>query len=212
MPADAAEVRTERRAADDSGEKHSTKGDRHDSHHKDGRGGHGGGILAACQTEPATVERTSEVTATVVATDVPGRLVTLRGPEGNVFTVQAGEEVRNLPQVEVGDRVAVRYYEAIAAEMAKPGQEASASATAMRAPAGAKPGAGLAEEVTATVEITDLDAATHTVSFTGPDGLAQTVTVQDPEMRRFVETLEVGDEVAVTYTEALAISVEPASP
>jgi hypothetical protein len=31
-------------------------------------------------------------------------------------------------------------------------------------------------------------------------------------MRDFVETLKVGDEVAVTYTEALAISVEPASP
>jgi hypothetical protein len=96
--------------------------------------------------------------------------------------------------------------------MAKPDQETSASATAMRAPAGAKPGAGLAEEVTATVEITDLDPATHTVSFTDPDGLAQTITVQDPEMQKFVETLKVGDEVAVTYTEALAISVEPATP
>jgi uncharacterized lipoprotein len=170
------------------------------------------GILAACQTKPATVERTSEVTATVAAIDVPARLVTLRGPEGNLFTVEAGEEVRNLPQVEVGDRVVVSYYEAIAAQMAKPGQEASASATAMRAPAGAKPGAGLAQEATATVKITDLDLATHTVSFTDPEGRAQTVTVRDPEMRDFVETLKVGDEVAVTYTEALAISVEPASP
>jgi hypothetical protein len=170
------------------------------------------GMLAACQTEPATVERMNEVTATVVAIDVPGRLVTLKGPEGNLFTVLTGEEVRNLPQVDVGDRVAVRYYEAIAAEMAKPGQETSASATAMRAPAGAKPGAGLAQEVTAMVKITDLNLATHTVSFTDPDGLAQTITVQDPKMRDFVETLEVGDEVAVTYTEALAISVEPASP
>jgi len=168
------------------------------------------GVLAACQTEPATVERMSEVTGTVAAIDVPGRLVTLKGPEGNLFTVQAGEEVRNLPQVEVGDRVAVRYYEAIAAEMAKPGQEVSAGATAMRAPAGAKPAAGLAQEVTATVKIVDVDLATHTVSFTGPEGLAQTITVQDPKMRDFVETLKEGDEVAVTYTEALAISVEPA--
>ena len=170
------------------------------------------GLLAACQTEPATVERTSEATATVTAIDLPERLVTLRGPEGNLFTVQASEEVRNLPQLEVGDRVVVRYHEAIAAEMAKPGQEASASATAMRAPPGAKPGGELAQEVTTMVEITDLDPATHTVSFTDPDGLAQTITVQDPRMQDFVETLKVGDEVAITYTEALAISVEPASP
>ena len=170
------------------------------------------GMLAACQTEPATVERTSEVAATVVAIDVPGRLVTLRGPEGKPFTVQTSEEVRNLPQIEVGDRVVVSYYEAIAAEMAKPGQEASASATATRAPAGAKPEAKLAQEVTATVKIAALDLATHTVSFTDPDGLAQTIAVQDPKMRGFIERLKVGDEVAVTYTEALAISVEPAGP
>ena len=30
-------------------------------------------------------------------------------------------------------------------------------------------------------------------------------------MRDFLKTLKVGDDVAVTYTEALAISVEPAS-
>ena len=96
--------------------------------------------------------------------------------------------------------------------MAKPGQEASASATAMRAPAGAKPGAGVAQEVTATVKIAALDLVTHTVSFTDPDGLAQTIAVQDPKMRGFIERLKVGDEVAVTYTEALAISVEPAGP
>jgi uncharacterized lipoprotein len=170
------------------------------------------GMLAACQTEPATVERTSEVTATVTAIDLPERLVTLRGTEGNLFTVQAHEEVRNLPQVEVGDRVVVRYHEAIAAEMAKPGQEASATATATRSPPGARPGGELAQEVTTTVEITDLDLATHTVSFTDPDGRAQTITVQDPRMQDFVETLKVGDQVAITYTEALAISVEPASP
>ena len=91
-----------------------------------------------------------------------------------------------MPQVEVGDRVVVRYYEAIAAEMAKPGQEASATATATRAPPGARPGGELAQEVTTTVEITDLDLATHTVSFTDPDGLAQTIRcrIQDAGLRR----------------------------
>ena len=48
--------------------------------------------------------------------------------------------------------------------------------------------------------------AHHTVSFTDPEGLAQTITVQDPKMRDFIKTLKVGDEVAITYTEALAIT------
>ena len=104
------------------------------------------GLLFGCQTtshEPAKVEQVREVSATVTAVDLPGRLVTLRGPEGKLFTVEAGEEVRNLPQVEVGDRVVVRYYEAIAAELAKPGQQAAASAEVTRAPLGAQRATGV---------------------------------------------------------------------
>jgi hypothetical protein len=168
-------------------------------------------LLAACQTEPAMVERTSEVSATVAAIDLPERLVTLRGPEGNLFTVEVDEEVRNLAQVEVGDQVVVSYYEAIAAQIAKTGAEASAGVTATRAPTGARPAGELAQEVTATVQITDVDLATHTVWFTDPEGVAQAITVQDPGMQDFIRTLKAGDEVAVTYTEALAISVEPAA-
>ncbi len=170
-------------------------------------------LLFGCQStppKPAMVEQTREVSATVAAVDLPRREVTLKGPQGNLFTVEAGEEVRNLPQVEVGDRVVVRFYEAIAAQLAKPGQQASASAGVMRAPVGAKPGAGVARQVTGTVRIDALDPATHTVSFTDPQGHSQTITVRDPKMQDFLKTLKVGDQVAITYTEAVAISVEPA--
>ncbi len=170
-------------------------------------------LLFGCQStppKPAMVEQTREVSATVAAVDLPRREVTLKGPQGTLFTVEAGEEVRNLPQVEVGDRVVVRFYEAIAAQLAKPGQQASASAGVMRAPVGAKPGAGVARQVTETVRIDALDPATHTVSFTDPQGHSQTITVRDPKMQDFLKTLKVGDQVAITYTEAVAISVEPA--
>jgi hypothetical protein len=172
------------------------------------------GLLVGCHTtssEPAKVEQVREISATVTAVDLPARLVTLRGPDGKLFTVEAGEEVRNLPQVEVGDRVVVSYYQAIAAELAKPGQQAVASAGMARAPLGAKPGGGLAQQVTDTVRIDALDLATHTVSFTDPEGHSQTITVRDPKMQNFLKTLKVGDRVAITYTEALAIQVKPAS-
>ena len=170
-------------------------------------------LLFGCQTssKPAMVEQVQEVSATVTAVDVPGRLVTLKGPDGKLFTVEAGEEVRNLPQVKVGDRVVVRYYESIAAELAKPGQQVAASAEVTRAPLGAKPSAGLAQQVTDTVRIDALDLTTHTVSFTGSEGHSQTITVRDPKMQDFLKTLKVGDYVAVTYTEAVAIAVKPAS-
>ena len=167
-------------------------------------------ILAACQTEPATVERTSEVTATVTAIDLPGRLVTLQpgrqplhrpGARGRAESAAArGRRSRGGPLLP-GDRRP-------AGEAGPGGQcERDGDARAARREAWSRAGAGGHGHG----QDHDLDVASHTVSFTNPDGLAQTITVQDPEMRDFVET-KVGDEVAVTYTEALALSVEPASP
>ena len=40
-----------------------------------------------------------EATATVEAVDMTNRLVTIKGPEGRLVTIRAGEEVKNLPQV-----------------------------------------------------------------------------------------------------------------
>ena len=46
-----------------------------------------------------------QVGATVKAIDKAKRLVTLKGPEGHTFVVQAGPEVKNFDQIKVGDEV-----------------------------------------------------------------------------------------------------------
>jgi len=179
-------------------------------------------LLAGCEqmspsspqeaAQPATVERIEMVTATVEAVDLAERLVALKGPGGDSFTVYVADEVRNLPQVEVGDQVVIRYREAIVAELSQPGQAAGGdevSAQATRAPLGARPGGEVTQQVRTTVRIEALDLASNTVSFTGPNALEQTVAVQDPKMQVFLRTLAVGDQVAITYSEALALSVEP---
>ncbi len=67
------------------------------------------------------------------------------------------------------------------------------------------------QQVRATVKISNsVDAANRLVSFTGPKGVKRTVAVKDPKAREFVKQLKPGDEVELTYTEALAISVEEA--
>jgi ribosomal 50S subunit-recycling heat shock protein len=171
------------------------------------------GLMAAeTKSGPTTVkrERVVTVTATVEAIDVAKRLVTLKGPKGNVITVTVGERVKNLPQVQVGDQVVVKYYEALAFRVLKPG-EATPSASATGATATAQPGqkpAGVeAREVTVTVTIEALDRKASTVTFKGPEGNSVTVKAQDPKN---LEKVKVGDQVEVTYTEALAISVEKA--
>jgi hypothetical protein len=65
---------------------------------------------------------------------------------------------------------------------------------------------------TGRVTITAVDAQTGTVSFIGPGGLTRTVTPKNPEVLAFVRRLRVGQQVDMTYEEALAISIEPMAP
>ncbi len=71
-------------------------------------------------------------------------------------------------------------------------------------------GASRQREVKSTVTIDAVDLKNNIVNFTGPKGNVNVVAVQRPEMREFLKTLKVGDKVDVTFTEAVAVSVEPA--
>ena len=94
-------------------------------------------------------ENMKTVTATVESIDLATRAVTLKNPDGKVMGLKVGEEVKNLPQVKVGDKVAVTYYESIAARIIKPvtgpasgAQQAVATAKPGEKPAGAMVPAG----------------------------------------------------------------------
>jgi hypothetical protein len=63
---------------------------------------------AAPAEQPKVVkERMAVMTATVQAIDLNTRIVTLKGPKGEVRDIKVGEEAVNLPQVKVGDLVTV---------------------------------------------------------------------------------------------------------
>ncbi|MET0988380.1 MAG: hypothetical protein ABW034_23515 [Steroidobacteraceae bacterium] len=175
-------------------------------------------LLGACASEPPAplnVENTEEVSATVEAVNLDKRLVSLRAPDGRQFTLQMGPQVRNLAQVKVGDRVVARYYKALAAELRRRGDGSGdtvapvVEAGGARAPAGASPGGAVAMQSRQTVRITGVDNKNHVVSFYGSDGLARSLPVRTPQGEEFISKLKEGDEVEVTYTEAVAVSVEP---
>jgi Cu/Ag efflux protein CusF len=161
----------------------------------------------------AVVGRAATATATVAAIDMATREVTLRREDGQQVSVVAGPEVRNLDQVKVGDRVVLDYVEAIAAEIVRPGDTRPATeqtAAAGRAQPGQRPAAVAGDAVRVRVKIDAVDREAGRVTFTGPRGGTRTVTVQRPEMQAFVRTLSPGEEVDITFTEAVAIRVEPA--
>jgi Cu/Ag efflux protein CusF len=154
-------------------------------------------------------ERTITKTATVQAVDLDKRVVTLKGEQGNVFDLKVGEEAKNLPQVKVGDLVTVKYYESLAFEVTKPGQAVAAGATAGVASAkpGEKPAAVAAGQATMVATVEAIDTKKTYVTLTGPDGKTKEIKVKDPKN---LVNVKVGDQVAITYTEALAIEVTPA--
>jgi hypothetical protein len=60
------------------------------------------------------------------------------------------------------------------------------------------------------VKVVAVDAATNTVEVLGGDGAVRKVRVQDPQAQAFARGLKAGDEVQLTFTEALAVSISPA--
>jgi hypothetical protein len=175
-------------------------------------------LLAACAKEPApvTFEGTEEVTATVEAIDVNTRMVVLRESDGTEFALVVDPQVRNLEQVKVGDRVVSHYRESLGAELVRRGdgsgdtESPSVSTTAARAADGAKPSVTSSTETRQTVRITNVDEKNRIVSFYGSDGLARVLPVRSLQGQEFISKLMAGDEVELTYTEAVAMSVEPA--
>jgi Cu/Ag efflux protein CusF len=155
-------------------------------------------------------ENLVSATARVKAIDLKTRHVTLERPDGSVIKFVAGDEVRNLPQVKVGDEVTVTYYESLAYAVKKPGTAVPGTTVAEglgRAKLGEKPGGAAGRVTTLTATIAGIDKAAKTVTLQTADGETRTIKVRHPEK---LDQVSVGDLVEITYTEALAISVNEA--
>jgi antitoxin (DNA-binding transcriptional repressor) of toxin-antitoxin stability system len=173
-------------------------------------------VMAQTTTTPAAppsamAERDAEVTAVVESVDLQQRQVLLRGADGSLATVKVGPNVRNLAQVRAGDTVRVAYMESLVAELAPPGAPLTASSdvAAIRAQPGQRPGAAAVERIRVRVRVLDVDQGSGTVRFVGPNGQPRTAVVKEPAMLDLLRQIKPGDEVNLTYTEALAISVTP---
>ena len=166
---------------------------------------------AAILSEPgrAQVVRTVKISATVIAIDKATRTVTLKSAQGDPVDVVADEQVRNFDQIKIGDVVAARYVEAVALELRQT-RAASGEVTvreqAMRAKPGERPAAAGERQITAIAEVLAVDPKNSTITLKGPRGNVVTVDVHNPEQFKVVKQ---GDQVDVTYSEAVALSVEP---
>ena len=169
-----------------------------------------GGTVVTSEPGKAAAVRAVKISAQVVAIDKASRTVTLKGPKGNIVDVVVGDEVKNFGQIKTGDFVVVGYVQSLSLELQKTKTGASgisAQSAAVTAKPGERPGAAAAHEVTAIAKVTAVNKKAKTITLKGPRGNSVTLDVQNPDQFKVVK---VGDEVLVNYTEAVAISVEPA--
>jgi len=142
---------------------------------------------------------------TVEAINKEKQEVTIKGPKRSL-TVHV-RDPKKLEAIQVGDPVVGKYYESIMIEVKKPG-EATPGVTAQAGVASSKPGempaGAVAQQVTVTATIVGIDKKAHTATIKGPEGNVVTVKARDPKN---LDKVKVGDNVEITYTEALAISL-----
>jgi len=167
------------------------------------------GSAAATAPGQAAAASVVRITASVEGVDAANRTVTLKGPRGRVITLPVGPEVQNFDQIKAGDIVVVRYLEALSLELKKSGagiRERTETQAGAAAKPGERPAGGEVRQVTVVAEVVGVDPKRQIVTLRGPRRTVD-VKVRDPNQ---LKLLKLGDQVEATYTEAAAISVEPA--
>ena len=167
-----------------------------------------GAVAVGTAPGMAGVAQTAKMTATITAIDPATRDITLKGPQGNEVVVTAGPEVKNFASMKVGDAVDVQYVEALTLELKKGGGMV-VGRTEKSGAAGAKPGdkpaGAVGRQVTIVADVVGLDPAKQVVTLKGPQRTVD-LKVADPEQFKRIAK---GDQVEATFTQALAIAVEP---
>jgi hypothetical protein len=148
-----------------------------------------------------------QITAVVSAIDYKKRTFTLQDEQGNQQTFQAVPEIRNFPQMKVGDRVTATVTRERVVYLREPGVAKQDGATGMlaTAPEGDKPGMIAADTIEVTATVKAIDPAKHTATLEFPDGHRKTVAVR-PDVE--LKPSYVNQEVVIRLTSAVAITVE----
>lgn len=164
-------------------------------------------VPAAFAQKAVTQGDAVTATFTITAIDFKGRLVTLKDKDGYEETIFAGPDVQRFDALKVGDKVTFRYYESIVYQIHKAGSTPAPTGdtTAVTRTEGTKPGGTLSRSMTATVTIEAIDPKVPSVTIKKDDGSRASFKV---DARKNLEGLKAGDRVQITYTQALAISVQ----
>ena len=169
-----------------------------------------GAQVTASEPGKAAVAQTIKASAAVTAVDKASRTITLKTAGGSSFDVVAGDEVKNFDQIKAGDQVVVQYVRALTMEVKKAAGAAKRTdkSDAVVARPGDKPGVAAGKQVTVIADVIAVDPKKSTITLKGPKGRVVELMVANQEHFKVVKK---GDQVEAVYTEAVALTVEPAA-
>jgi hypothetical protein len=182
-------------------------------------------FIDAAKTGPAEIESDAGVVsmvAMVQAIDVTNQIVTVVGPNNNWVEVKVKPE--HIKLIKLKERITISYADEVAVGLRKLDKAPAADSFAQDEEAGMSMNAPTVTEQDwvettpqgatdlTTIEITDtvaaIDRNQRTVTFAGTGGKTRTIAV-GPAVQGF-NMIEVGDDVALLVTRAVAIDVKPA--
>lgn len=167
---------------------------------------------AEMTTAPGTamVEQITKAKAKVMAVDPNTRTITLKRSNGKMVDLRVDDRVKNFDKIKVGDMVSAEFTQALSLELKPQGsgiRERSEREDVAKAPEGAQPAGTVSKGVTILADVVAVNNKDKTVTLRGPGGNLVDLKVPDPEQLKRVKK---GNQVEATYTEALAVAVEPA--
>ncbi len=132
-----------------------------------------------------------EMKASVVAIDRENRILTLKGEKTASMTYYVDEVVGDrFDKVKVGDKVTVKYYDAVAFELKKPDEAGIAVP-------GSKP-------ASAPVTVMAIDQDTPSITVKATDGTVITRRVRN---KNNLQNVQVGDTIVIVKTEPLVVDL-----
>jgi hypothetical protein len=155
-----------------------------------------------------TIEGDSiSVTVTIEAIEQSTRTLTVKDDKGIYETIEAPPEMKRCSVLEVGDKITARYYDNVVVRVKKPGEAAvDVDSAALTKGQGQRPAGTAATQKTMTVTIAAMDPKARSITVKGPNGYNYSRKVED---KKAFDQLKVGDQLDLTWTEAMLISVDP---
>ena len=156
-----------------------------------------------------TIEGDSiSVTVTIEAIEQSTRTLTVKDDKGIYETIQAPPEMKRFSELKVGDKITARYYDNVVVRLKKPGEAAvDVDSAALTRGTGTAAAGTAAAQRTITVTVTAMDPKANSVTVKGPNNYVYSRKVRD---KKTFNALKVGDQLDMTWTEAVLISVDPA--